>query len=495
MRTLKINGSIFNGLLLDNWNISQKINQISTFKCGILNVSKEQEIIDISNIVEGSNLELFNGENKIFSGIIKTIAKSEYNVGILKLDLTVSDNNEIANRRIVVASFVNKNAGWLVKNVILPVLAEEGVSEGNIEDSFELLKVNFNYITCTQALNYLQTCTGLNWNIDKDKKLNFVSNTSIKAPFDVDSNLKYKNFKATRKYEQYRNTQYLLGGQGITSPQINEELTPAPDGEIIEFYTRFSISEKPKLEKYSNGIWNEINPNDIGIQGIDSNKKFYFAYNSKIITQSTEEVPLAQGEKLRATYVGLKNIFVIYTDDAQILKRASIENSSGKYENFEKDSSILTTEEASQFASSLIKKFGEIEDKVTFSTEQEGLEAGQLIKIENKELNIIEQSFLIESVKIKPIGFDALQYDISALDGISLGGWETYFKAIVEASQDVINPDENVIFIKNIADESNVAEKLNIQIDSERFVYMGDNLIMQDNAYMGVYQRTEVDVI
>ena len=206
-------------------------------------------------------------------------------------------------------------------------------------------------------------------------------------------------------------------------------------------------------------------------------------------------MPLAQGEKLRATYVGLKNIFVIYSDEEQIIKRAGIENSSGKYEKFEKNTSILTSGEASQFAASLIKKFGEIEDKVTFSTEQEGLEVGQLIKIKNEELNIIEQDFLIESIKIKPIGFNSLQYDISALDGISLGGWETYFKALVEASQDVINPDENVIFIKNITDESNVAEKLNIQIDSERFVYMGDSLIMQDDAYMGVYQRAEVDII
>ena len=195
MRTLKINSSIFNGLLLENWSISQKINQISTLKCGILNISKEQEIIDISNIVEGSSLELFNGDNKIFSGIIKTIVKSEYNVGILKLDLTVSDNNEIANRRIVASSLVNKKAGWIVKNIILPVLEEEGVTEGIIEDGFELMKANFNYITCTQALNYLQTCTGLNWSIDKDKKLNFIANDSIKAPFDIDSKFKYKNFK------------------------------------------------------------------------------------------------------------------------------------------------------------------------------------------------------------------------------------------------------------------------------------------------------------
>lgn len=494
MRTLRINGSVFNGLLLKNWDISQKINQVSTLKCGILNIAKTQEVIDVSNIVEGSNLELFNGETKIFSGIIKTIARSEYNVGILRLDLTVSDNNEIANRRLVAASFVNKKAGWIVKNVILPVLAEEGVSEGIIEDSFELLKVNFNYITCTQALNYLQTCTGLNWNIDKDKKINFISNTSIKAPFDIDSNFKCKNFKATKKYEQYRNTQYLLGGQGITSPQINEELTQVPD-ETRKFYTRFSISEKPKLEKYSNGAWTEINPSDIGVHEIDENKKFYFAYNSKVIIQSPEEAPLAQGEKLRATYIGFKNIFVIYSDDAQVLRRSSIENSSGKYEKFEKDNSLSTIEEASQYASSLIKKFGEIEDKVTFSTEEAGLEVGQLIKIENKELSINEQSFLIESIKIKPVGWDALQYDISALDGISLGGWETYFKAIVEASQDVINPDEDIIFIKNISDRSNVTEKLNIQIDSERFVYMGDNLLMQDDEYMGVYQRTEVDVI
>ena len=119
MRKLKINGKIFDGQLLKNWTISHKINQTSSFKCGILNISNEQRIINVLEVQEGSNLELFDGDSKLFAGIIKTVIKSKYTDGILQLDLTVTDNNEIANRRLVASSIVNKTAGWIIKNVIL----------------------------------------------------------------------------------------------------------------------------------------------------------------------------------------------------------------------------------------------------------------------------------------------------------------------------------------------------------------------------------------
>lgn len=490
MRMLYINGIEYPGILLENWNIAKKINSISTLKCGIININFNQQIVDISSIIEGSSIELFNGENKMFSGIVKIITKSVYVKGITKLELSCNDNSEIAKRRIIAQSIVNKTSGWIARNAILPVLSEEGVTEGVIDEGFLMTRANFNYIGCDKALDYLQTCTGMNWYIDYDKKLNFHAADKLKSPFNLDNIQKYSNFKSSRKYEQYRNVQYILGGKSITSPQIHEELTPAPNGEIIEFYTRFGVYQKPVLEVYNGATWNQVSSDDIGVDGIDTNKKWYFTYGSKIIKQDSAETVLAAGQKVRSTYIGLKNIFIAYSNDAEVGNRANIENSSGKYENFERNETLETTAEASEYAQAILKKYGEIEDRISFDTELSGLEPGQLLKVINENFGI-NQDFLIESVNIKPIGSTSILYSVSALDGISLGGWETYFKMLVAASQDTIAPDENIILIKQVSDTSNVASAIDMTILSQRWLYCGDNHYCGDTI-AGHIQRSEV---
>lgn len=492
MRSLKINHEVFPGVLLSGWTVTNKINQTSSLKCGILDVSPSQNTVDISEIKEGSSVELYNGTEKIFSGIIKTLSKSNYGPGIIQLDINASDNNEIANRRLVASSIVNKTAGWIVANVILPVLAEEGVTAGTIDDGFTLLKVNFNYISCTQALNYLQTCTGFNWDIDIDKHLNFISRDAERTPWDLTDPLNYRNLKSTRKYEQYRNTQYIQGGKVETSQQINEELTPEPDGEIMEFKTRFPLAGKPVLDIYTNGTWSAVLASDIGVKDVDTNKKWYYQLDSNVISQGDGE-KLIIGQKIRATYIGKKDVFLIYSNEPEIAERADIENSSGIYEKFEKNVGLLSDAEARQYAKSIIDKFGEIEDKCSFVTEKSGLKVGQILKINKPELGINQEDFLIESITIKPIGSVNLEYSVSALDGIALGGWETYFKKLVEATQDVINENENIVFSKSTSDKYNISSETDITVNSEMWQYISDDLYVGDTE-IGVIQEANYSV-
>lgn len=492
MRHLKINGEAFNGVLLSGWTISDRINQTSSLKCGILDVSFSQQKIDVSDIKEGSSIELFNNENKLFSGIIKTLSKSEYAKNVMRLDITASDNKEIANRRIIATSVVGKTAGWIVRNRILPILAEEGVTAGIIEDGFTLIKVNFNYISCSQALNYLQTCTGFNWDINKNKQLIFKAKDAERTSWDLTDKLEYRNFISTRKYEQYRNTQYVLGGKNLTSTQEYEELRPEPDGETTEFYTRFPIATKPVLDIYKNGTWYRVASTNIGEKDVEENKEWYFQYDRNVITQGVGDV-LTSGEKIRATYVGKKDVFLAYSNESQIAERAEIEISSGKYERFEKNVSLLSDEEIRQYAKSIIDKYGEIEDKCSFVTEKNGLEVGQIIKVNRPDLGINNEDFLIESISIKPIGTCNLEYTISALDGIALGGWETYFKALVQATKDAINEDENVVFTKDVSDKYNISNSTHLTVNSEQWQRMGDDLLMGDE-YMGIIQEANYQV-
>lgn len=493
MRHLKINGAFFEGTLLANWSISKKINQMATLNCRVINMSAEGETVDLSNIVEGSTIEFYADEEKLFAGLVKSKQISRYAGPVMELSISASDNNEIANRRRIAASIVDKSVGYIVRQYILHVLSEEGVTEGEIAEGPTLTKVNFNYITCAQALNYLQTCSGLNWRIDNDKKLHIYSNEAVEAPFNVTDDTKVKNFKASGKYDQYRNIQYVLGGLAQTSIQENEMLMPLPDGEVKEFYTRLPISTKPIIQIFENGVWNTVPDSDIGVNGLDSGKKFYFSNNSKVITQDNSQEPLATGTRVRASYIGLKDVLVIQKNNTEIANRAAVEGNSGKYESFEKNSSLVTSEEANEYANKLIDKYGEIEDKVSFVTETPGLDVGQLLHVKRSEYNV-DDDFLIESISITPIGSTQIEYAITAIDGLALGGWENYFQSIIKGNE-TIQAEENVIFPKTIEDKMNISEEMNCHVRTDTVAtYMGDNTFMQDLTYMGNYQGTEVNI-
>ena len=239
-------------------------------------------------------------------------------------------------------------------------------------------------------------------------------------------------------------------------------------------------------------MWSTVNESDIGIKGIDSDKKYYFEYGTKLIEQDSSEKVLASGDKIRATYVGLKNVFLIYENDSEIQNRASIENGTGKYEIFEKNESLESTTEAKEYAESVIKKYGEIEDRISFDIEVAGLKAGQLLTVSNSNLGIDNKEFLIESVTVKPIG-KIIQYSVTALDGISLGGWENYFKALVAAKEETIAPDENVIFSKNISDISETYANTDLTIRRSMWKKCG-NQFTAGSINAGSVQRIEVAI-
>ena len=267
----------------------------------------------------------------------------------------------------------------------------------------------------------------------------------------------------------------------------------ADDGETRTFRTRFSLASKPVIEVFKNNLWQQISADDIGIKNIDENKKYYFNYDTNEIEQDSSEEALSIDEKIRATYIGLKSIFIMQENTNEIENRSKVESASGKYERFDTNESVNSMSEAYQYTNSLIKKYGEIEDKVSFVTEENGLEVGQVINVKYNELGI-DDDFLIETISIKPLGTNTLEYTVSALDGTALGGWENYFKNIIESTQQTISENENIIFMKSINDTFHAKEQIDMKIRKEQFLRMGSNILMSDGIYVGTIKRQEVSL-
>jgi hypothetical protein len=482
-RTYKVGSDLV--LVNPNWSITDKINARSTLNIKV--VDKKSATIAV-----GKSFTILEDAKTFFQGIIvKSMAKEVY-PNYIEYSLSVADNSAIADRRVIAKSYESQVAGDIVKDIITEVLGDEGVTQGTIEDGPTITKAVFNYIECSQALDFLKTTTGgYVWNIDKDKKLNFYARTSNIAPYTLNDSVVHKRFTQNSTMDQYRNTQYARGGKGRTAVQTNETPSPKPDGESRNFVVRFPIAEKPVIETNLNGAgWVAINPANIGINGLDTGKEWYYRYNSEIITQDTTETVLGTADAIRVTYTGLRNLFVKTEDAAEITDRKTVEGGTGIYENLAVEKSIDETTQALEFSNGLLATYGEIKDIVKFETEVTGLEAGQLLTI-SKTAYGISDTFLIESINIVPADQDGFIYKVTCLDGASVGGWEEFFKNILRGGRDfAIEANEVIILLVSFSEISGAAGQ--VEIDVFNALYPADDLYPSDTLYPNNEVASEV---
>lgn len=464
-----------------NWRISYKLNQRTTLSMTVVNL-KELDSID-----EGDAVQVYNDSVLIFSGIIYSIRVYEGRKGSVYYDLQVVDNSALADKRIIADVAENMTAGDIIRNKILPILAEEGVSEGIIQDGTIVSKAVFNYIYCNNALDYLKDITGFNWQIDKDRKLNFFSRETNIAPFILNNSFPHSRFEKNSSMENYRNKQYIRGSQGETSVQEKEKPTPRPDGQSRNFILRFPVAKKPTI--YINNI--QVPDSQVGVNGIDTNKKWYFSYNSNTLSQDSSETPLTSTDVLEITYIGLRNIMMILENAAQISERKSKESgTSGIYECMINESSLKSTAQAMQYGHGIMAKYGEVSDRISFSTLQTGLEAGQLLRV-FKPLFGINDNFLIESVDVSAYGHE-IEYQITALDGASIGGWEKFFKNIINIGQNfTISEDEIIVTVQSFDETEQFEGRIDIKVYN--CIYPSETLYPTETIITPVFSGVTYD--
>ena len=270
-RLFKINNEIVS--VDRNWNITDKINSRTTLTMTVTDIKA------LTNISIGNSVLITNDSIVIFSGIIRSITPQEKIPGVLEYQVRAVDNAALAEKRRVAKVYENILSGDIVKALIDDILSQEGVTYGTIEDGPIIKKAVFNYIKVSQALDYIKNITGLNWNIDENKQLNLFNREEYKAPFILNNQTQHSNFRPIKNMDEYRNVQYTRGGKVKTSLQEDRTPSPKPDGESKTFVVRFPIAEQPIIK--INAV--AVNPSDIGVNGLDINKKWYWSYNSNSI--------------------------------------------------------------------------------------------------------------------------------------------------------------------------------------------------------------------
>lgn len=407
--------------------IEDTINERSMARLQLVDVSMTMELQD------GQQIQIYDDfASLIFAGFLLYPKK---HVPLAKnawyYDVECVDNHQIADRWLVAKTYTNTAVHTIVNDLYATYLVPDGITLGNIANTAVTLdKASFPRVgTVSDALNELCDITGFNWYIDYDKKFYFTPRSFFIASFGITSTSSINNVQVRQDRSQYRNRQYIRGGQIQTDEIALEKPTPNPDGVSRVFITRFPISDKPRI--FINSV--EITATDIGVNGVDKNKKYYYDVGKNTIVQDGTQTVLSTTDVIQVTYKGLISLAVVSEDVVAIANRASLEGNTGVYERIDVDTSIVSRGEAMSIATGKLEKYTKVARQIMYDTYTAGLAAGQLQTITLPEYNISSTDFLIDKVTISELdGAGRLVYTVHAIDGDPLGGWQKFYNDLLK---------------------------------------------------------------
>jgi len=460
------------------------IDRTSNFRSGTLEIedvinersTARLQLIDVSgslSIQDGEPIEVYdNDSNLIFSGYL-LFPKKFVPIGndAIFYDLECADQHQIADRWLVAKTYLNTSAQDIVNDLYYTYLEPEGVTIGEI-DGVSLFPANDLYPseslfpfastvileqatfprvgTVADAMNELAEITGYQWYIDYDKKFYFAPRTFFQAAYDIQDNSAIVNINVRQDRSQFRNRQYIRGGLSQTDSIALEKPTPNPDGVSRTFILRFPVAEKPNI--FINSV--QIDANDIGINGIDTGKKYYYLYNSNTIIQDSGESVLTGSDVIQVTYKGLVALAIVAENPAAIAQRKSVEGGTGIYERIDINEAISSRQEALDIANGKLTKYAKVMNEITYDSYTAGLSAGQLQNINLSKYNISSTDFLIDKVQITELdGTGRLIYSVHAIDGETFGGWQKFYRDLLRADLKMsIRENELLVILSTVAE-------------------------------------------
>lgn len=409
-----------------------------------------------NTISTGQSVTIVDGATTIFGGTIDT-----YNLKWLKgqntgnrkiYSLSCIDYNQLLDKGIkVAATYVDTTVADIISDTtnertIGSLLAQEGITIGSIANGTTVIKRSvFNYISISEALHYIKDVTGMNWNVDYNKELTLFNRSDNVG--SMDSSTFYNITKQVTRQE-YRNSQIIKAGKGHTAVQTLEKPTPKPDGVSRNFILRYPLAKKPHI--YIDSV--EVDPDDIGINGLNSNKKWYYTYDSRNIVQDEKDSVLDDTDDINITYTGLRNINIQSKSDGGIAERLAVETgTSGIYEEVEQKQELDSQTAAVDYADGLLVKYAEIPERIYIES-SEYKSSGTIIPLTETKINI-DGDYLIESVTIIENGGN-IRYSYVLASGESLGSWVEFFRKLANDATNFVVNDNEVLVVLAEFDES-----------------------------------------
>lgn len=453
--------------------VSQIITGTTT--CELQLISKDGPDLDVE---VGYEVLIDTPIGRIFGGTIEDLRfDNPQQSKVVNYELGLVDHTQCLNRRLVAASFedlgdpVTQTIGDVFKGIHALVLADGCVVLGQIDDGPLLQKINFNFVTATQAFNDLQRLTGNTfvWRVDYFRVLTFRPRDSFVAPYDLlgADELTMQTFDFEQSRETYRNKQFVRGGK-TTSDSRTDNFEA--DGKNKTFVCSLPLAGKPVIQ--INTV--AVDPAVIGIKGVDDEDLsfiWFFAVDDPDV--SARSAPVV-GTDVDITYDGLFPIIFVKSELGEIAAREAIEPGDGIYENLFVDEN-LDLPQARATADGLIEKYARIPKRITYLTKKIGLlQAGMIQSVEFDRFGTrVIADYLLDTVELRIVG-DLLEFSVKGTEGKEYLEWLEFWRQIISGRVFLLRDNEKIIIPQAIFDVLQLSEVLVTALSDTRIPFGSD---------------------
>jgi hypothetical protein len=372
---------------------------------------------------EGQEVELYNNGKLQFGGEILTVGESGARNNYLVHRIDCVGHEKLLDNRTIVKAYELEYSGDIIAYMSNDILFNEGIMPGIIERGLLLNEVRFGHISCLQAIQTLAERSNYWFRIDQFKKLHFRAKNGYPAPFPLNwDNVISGSLDVTKGNTEYRNTQYLLGSQGVTSEKTEEK---KGNGTNTEFTVGFPIAIKPKIYVSRNGgVFEEQTVGPKGV--VDTGYDFFFAPDDNVIVQDKIGTPLTETDTIRIVYKGYYNIVIKSQINYEIDKRKKKGKGTGIVERVE-SASYKREPAARQANLQILNKYATQDCFVLqYSTELDGLEPGMMQPVHLVEHNLLNTEGLITSISASDDN-GILVYSVRCVRGPVDNDWTAFF--------------------------------------------------------------------
>lgn len=398
-----------------------------------------------------------------FSGYLNIPIKEEkpgYQASLTHT-LTAIGQEWLAKKRIVAATFANKTCGFIAQWLVDNILAEEGVTVGQIYDGLTpattlypsttlypggnvglIPQAIFGYCTVADALDQLVTQasaagTPYYWAIDQFKQLWFVPYTAVTGPVIDGTTIDDGHLSGQVPYVQrqnplYRNIQYEIGGTDQTGTQIEVRVG---DGNTQSWDMGYALASAPTISVSLNGAGYVTKT--VGVQGVDTGRDFYYQVGSPTITQDSAGTklrgPTGTVDLLQVVYTGQFPSVSVATNPAQIAMQAALDGTSGKIEAVDNDPSLQTASNALSKGSAILTRLGVQGVVFVGTTLESGYAPGQLCTLDLSMYGLSGQQAILESVSATDqVDGVNIWYQLTAVSGPYDASWQDFFATLIK---------------------------------------------------------------
>lgn len=410
--------------IVPNSSITDRLgSELTQFKFFLEDLNNNLDLNDLQTVL----LEEYDGSvtgDKLFGGVITSVDFKE--IGRHRIAIcTASDYGWLLKTILVTKSYAAAQSDLtVIQNLFTTYLPEVTTATNVVAVNASLPALNFNRVTLEDAMRHIKNITGADFYVDPDKDLHYYGTAAEGAPYELsdspDDLLKfgYQGFSYKSRATELVNKLLIVGGL-YKSNAYTENFTG--DGS----QKAFQLKHIPTAEADITTITVDGAGQTLGLYGIDGT----LDDTSGWANQANIRYSGSEGGLLAFKVAPGNALAIVITYKFWITLLKWVRSNSGYLaigrwvEGILKDESILTKDGARQRGQQHMSDKALTAVAGSCIVRQNGLKAGQTIRITNGRHSLTANEFLIQQVNTRFISDNTTKTNYIAEHTLQFGVW------------------------------------------------------------------------